>query len=132
MRASRPGRAPVAVLGRCLGAATGAASALVLGWTPANAVDVNRMPPPPATPVEHHDPDPHTCNSERLLQAWSQQLQPFSDQPAAVLERLKLVQRDMAVVTLNRCIQRGLLSREQARQLAIRMGLEPQSPSQRP
>ena len=99
MRASRPGRAPVGVLGRCLGAATGAASALVLGWTPAIAVDVNRMPPPPATPVEHHDPDPHTCNSERLLQAWSQQLQPYSDQPAAVLERLKLVQRDMAVVT---------------------------------
>lgn len=132
MRASRPGRAPVGVLGRCLGAATGAAGSVVFGWTTAFAVDVNRMPPPPASPVEHHDPDPRTCNSKQLLQAWSQQLQPYSDQPAAVLERLKLVQRDMAVVTLNRCIQRGLLSREQARQLAIRMGLEPQAPSQRP
>jgi len=109
-----------------------ALGAVLLGPVAVMAVDVNRMPPPPATPVEHHDPDPLTCNSEHLFQAWSQQLQAYSDQPAAVLERLKLVQRDMAVVTLNRCIQRGLLSREQARQLAIRMGLEPQSPSQRP
>lgn len=118
----------------------------------ARAVDTNRMPPPPASPVERHDPDLQTCTSENLLRAWNQQLQAYSDQPAAVLDRLKLVQRDMAIVTLNRCIQRGLLSRGDARQLAIQMGLEtgtpaptappgqtpagstadPQAPSQRP
>ena len=124
----------------------------ILGLLSARAVDTNRMPPPPASPVERHDPDLKTCTSENLLRAWNQQLQAYTDQPAAVLERLRLVQRDMAIVTLNRCIQRGLLSRGDARQLAIQMGLdtgspapttpagqtpagstaEPQAPSQRP
>ena len=71
-----------------------------------------------------------------MLAAWQRQLEPFRDQPAAVQERLRLVQRDMATLSLNRCIQRGLLSRDQARALAIQMGLESpsasQAPSQRP
>ena len=95
----------------------------------AKAVDVNRMPPPPASPVERHDPDLRTCTSDNLLQAWQQQLQAYSDQPRAVLERLRLVQRDLAIVTINRCIQRGLLSRGDARQLAIQMGLETGTPT---
>jgi hypothetical protein len=95
----------------------------------AKAVDVNRMPPPPASPVERHDPDLRTCTSDNLLQAWQQQLQAYSDPPRAVLERLRLVQRDLAIVTINRCIQRGLLSRGDARQLAIQMGLETGTPT---
>ncbi|MFM7652373.1 MAG: hypothetical protein ACKO5M_05535 [Vulcanococcus sp.] len=102
------------------------------------AVDPQRRPAPPASPVERHDPDPLTCQPEAMLAAWSRQLEPFRDQPAAVQERLREVQREMGILSLNRCIQRGLLSRDQARALAIRMGLEPaadragQSPSQRP
>jgi hypothetical protein len=79
--------------------------------------------------VERHDPDLRTCTSDNLLQAWQQQLQAYSDQPRAVLERLRLVQRDLAIVTINRCIQRGLLSRGDARQLAIQMGLETGTPT---
>jgi hypothetical protein len=106
------------------------------------AVDPERRPAPPASPVERHDPDPLTCQPEAMLAAWDRQLAPFRDQPAAVQERLRTVQREMGTLSLNRCIQRGLLSREQARGLAIRMGLESQgappvepaaqSPSQRP
>ena len=112
---------------------------MLLAWAcpaPSLAVDPQRMPAPPASPVEHHDPDSLTCQPEAMLAAWERQLEPFRDQPAAVQERLKLVQRDLGILSLNRCIQRGLLSREQARALAIRMGLEspgsPQAPSQRP
>ena len=109
---------------------------LSLGAGTALAVDPQRMPAAPASPVERHDPDPHTCQPEAMLAAWTLQLQPFSDQPPAVQERLRLVQRDMGILSLNRCIQRGLLSREQARALAVQMGLEPaggsQAPSQRP
>lgn len=100
-----------------------------IGALSAKAVDANRMPPPPASPVERHDPDLRTCTSDNLLQAWQQQLQAYSDQPRAVLERLRLVQRDLAIVTINRCIQRGLLSRGDARQLAIQMGLETGTPT---
>ena len=101
------------------------------------AVHATPMPPPPASPVARHEPALRTCTSDNLLQTWKQQLQAYSDQPPAVLERLRLVQRDLAIVTINRCIQRGLLSRGDARQLAIQMGLETgtpeaQAPSQRP
>lgn len=100
------------------------------------APDPRRMPAPPASPVEHHDPDLQTCQPQALLQAWSLQLQGYLDQPEAVLQRLRALQRDMATASLNRCIQRGLLSKTDARQLAQQMGLdggaEPQSSSQRP
>ncbi|MFM8258867.1 MAG: hypothetical protein ACKOCA_11315 [Vulcanococcus sp.] len=100
------------------------------------APDPSRMPPPPASPVEHHDPDQQTCQPQALLQAWSLQLQAYADQPEAVLNRLRALQRDMATASLNRCIQRGLLSKADARQLAEQMGLSngtaSQSSSQRP
>ena len=82
------------------------------------------MPPPPTSPVVHHDPDPQTCQPQALLQAWQQQLAGYADQPEAVLQRLRALQRDMATASLNRCIQRGLLSKADARQLALQMGLE--------
>jgi hypothetical protein len=93
----------------------------------AKGVTPERMPAPPASPLEHHDPDATTCNSDRILAAWSQQLQAYADQPPAVLERLQAVQRDLATLSLNRCIQRGFLSRDAARALAVQMGLEPAS-----
>lgn len=88
------------------------------------------MPPPPASSVEHHDPDQQTCQPQALLQAWSPQLQAYADQPEAVLNRLRALQRDMATASLNRCIQRGLLSKADARQLAEQMGLRNGTPSQ--
>lgn len=96
-----------------------------------------RMPPAPASPVEHHDPDRLTCRPQALLQAWTLQLQGYGDQPEPVLQRLRALQRDMTTASLNRCIQRGLLSKAEAKQLARKMGLEGdggerQSSSQRP
>jgi hypothetical protein len=89
-----------------------------------SAPDPRRMPPAPASPVEHLDPDQQTCQPQALLQAWQQQLAGYADQPEAVLQRLRALQRDMATASLNRCIQRGLLSKADARQLALQMGLE--------
>lgn len=106
---------------------TGTAALVVAAAAGLNAQaapDPSRMPPPPASPVEHHDPDQHTCQPQALLQAWSLQLQAYSDQPDAVLQRLRSLQRDMATASLNRCIERGLLSKADARQLAQQMGLE--------
>jgi len=88
------------------------------------AADPRRMPPPPASPVEHHDPDQQTCQPQALLQAWSLQLRGYADQPEAVLQKLRALQRELATASLNRCIQRGLLSQAEARQLAQQMGLE--------
>ena len=109
---------------------------LLLGTLPSLAADPARMPAPPASPVERHDPDPLTCQPDAMLAAWQRQLEPFRAQPPAVQERLRLVQREMGILSLNRCIQRGLLSRDQARAVAIQMGLESprgdQAPSQRP
>lgn len=108
------------------------------GGRVAAAVDPSRMPPPPASPQERHDPDLQTCNPDWMLAAWQRQLQGYADQPAPVLERLRQLQRQMATQSLNRCIERGLISRAEARRLAAAMGLGPgqgdglQSPSQRP
>ena len=97
------------------------------------APDPRRMPPPPSAPVEHHDPDLQTCQPQTLLQAWQLQLSGYADQPEAVLQRLRALQRDMAIASLNHCIQRGLLSKADARQLAAQMGLEAEAASgQRP
>jgi len=105
--------------------AAGLAAVLAIGHAGTQAApDPRRMPAAPASPVEHHDPDLQTCQPQVLLKAWSLQLQAYGDQPEVVLQRLRTLQRDMATETLNRCIQRGLLSRADARQLAQQMGLE--------
>jgi hypothetical protein len=109
----------------------------LLASAPGLAMTADRMPGPPASPVERHDPDPLTCQPEAMLAAWQRQLEPFRDQAPAVQQRLRELQRELAIGSLNRCIERGLLSRSQARELAVRMGLEPvnagdQAPSQRP
>ncbi len=84
----------------------------------------SKMPPLPASPVQTFQPDLATCQPEQLLRGYRQQLAAYADQPPAVVEQLKLLQRDMAVASINRCISKGLLSKEQASQLATSMGIE--------
>ncbi len=112
-------RLPVAAPALAFATATG------LSWAGAGAARVNsKMPPPPASPVQTFQPDLATCQPEQLLRGYRQQLAAYADQPPAVVERLKLVQRDMAVGSLNRCISKGLLSKQQASQLAAAMGID--------
>ncbi|MEY4297483.1 MAG: hypothetical protein RLZZ423_662 [Cyanobacteriota bacterium] len=130
------GRAPLLDTLLMAGLQLGGLQLLASG--PGLAMTPDRMPAPPASPVERHDPDPLTCQPDAMVAAWQRQLEPFRDQPPAVQQRLRELQRELAIGSLNRCIERGLLSRSQARELAVRMGLEAanatadQAPSQRP
>ena len=65
--------------------------------------------------------------------AASAEAQPVDGLNQAVLQRLRALQRDMAIASLNHCIERGLLSKADARQLAAQMGLQAEAASgQRP
>ncbi len=86
--------------------------------------EADRRPDPPASRVERFDPDASTCRPENLLRGYRNQLAQFADQPAAAQAQLRRLQRDLAVGSINGCIQRGLLSKEQARTLAASMGID--------
>ncbi|WP_411867955.1 hypothetical protein [Vulcanococcus limneticus] len=86
--------------------------------------EADRRPAPPASRVERFDPDASTCQPENLLRGYRNQLTQFADQPPAAQAQLRRLQRDLAVGSINRCIQRGLLSKQQARTLAASMGID--------
>lgn len=75
---------------------------------------------PPARPT-HYDPDPITCQPDVIRSGFERQLQPFADQSPAVLQRLRQVQVELTAASLRRCVERGLLSREQASALAAEL-----------
>jgi hypothetical protein len=77
-----------------------------------------QQPDPPASRPTLYDADRTTCNPETIRSAFQQQLQPYADQSAAVLARLRQVQIDMTRRTLSRCVTRELLTPRQADQLA--------------
>jgi len=117
---------PAMTVGRIAGASPVLAIALATGlsWPGADVARANsKMPPLPASPVQTFQPDLATCQPEHLLRGYRQQLAAYADQPPAVVDRLKLLQRDMAVASINRCISKGLLSKQQASQLAASMGI---------
>lgn len=76
-----------------------------------------QQPDLPASRPSLYDPDRTTCEPERIRSAFQQQLQPFADQSEAVLTRLRQVQLDMTRRTLKRCVERDLLTPQQAVQL---------------
>ena len=118
---------PASPVRRVLVAAPALAFALATGLSGPGAGVAranSKMPPLPASPVQTFQPDLATCQPENLLRGYRQQLAAYADQPPAVVDRLKLLQRDMAVASINRCISKGLLSKQQASQLAASMGIE--------
>ena len=93
------------------------ASALVVCFTPMpGAIAASKPPLPPARPV-HYDPDPDICQPAALQKSFQLQLLPWADQPPAVQARLRQVQLEMLQATLQRCISKGLLSPDAARNL---------------
>ena len=82
-------------------------------------------PPPPQSPQEHRDADPVTCRSDSIRRNYQAQLIPWQDQPPAVLAQLRNLQAEMAIATLRRCVQRGLMPRQEALQLARELELVP-------
>ncbi|MEB3265039.1 MAG: hypothetical protein VKN13_00310 [Cyanobacteriota bacterium] len=93
--------------------------ALMLGPHGARAEIVR---PQPSGRQEQFDPDAASCRPEALSAGFQQQLAPFADQPPAVLERLRALQAELAERSLERCLQRGLLTAKEAEALRRQFG----------
>lgn len=78
---------------------------------------------PPPTRVERFNPDQQACQPQRLKASFASQLQPWADQPEAVLVQLRRVQLDMTRATLQRCVSKGLMQSAEASQLERELGL---------
>lgn len=87
-----------------------------------------RQPDPPASLPTTYDPDRTTCDVERIRTAFQQQLRPYADQSEVVLARLRTLQLEMTRSSLNRCVARDLLTRQQADQLARELAASPIRP----
>lgn len=112
---------------RTIGSAARAALALglvplALGGTPAVLAQPNR-PPLPSSRVQEFNSDEGTCRPEAITTAYRQHLQPWAEQPPQVLERLRQLQLEMTTASLQRCVQKGLLSAEQAAAIDRQLGL---------
>jgi hypothetical protein len=84
----------------------------------------------PKAPTEQYEPDQQTCTPERQLAAFNHALAPYADQPPAVLEQLRVLQRQLGARSLRSCLERGLLSPDQVERLVETMGLA--APAQAP
>ena len=82
---------------------------------------------PPSRPTLY-DPDRTTCDMELIRTAFQQQLQPYADQSPAVLARLRELQLEMTRRSLKRCVERELLTAQQADQLARELAASPIRP----
>lgn len=78
------------------------------------AASAESLRPQASGRTERFDPDAGSCRPKALSAGYHQQLAPFADQPAAVLERLRALQAELAEASLQRCLERGLLSPEEA------------------
>lgn len=87
-----------------------------------------RQPEPLPSRPTRYDPDRTTCDVERIRSAFQQQLQPYADQSAAVLTRLRELQLEMTRRSLKRCVVRELLTPQQADQLAEELAASPIRP----
>lgn len=70
-----------------------------------------------------------TCTPQAITGAYRNHLKPWADQPEPVLARLRLLQIEMTRTTLSRCVEQGLLSPEQVRQVEASLGLPPTPPA---
>jgi hypothetical protein len=87
------------------------------------AVPSDGIGTPLPTRVERFDPDPEVCRPQAIRDSFARQLQPWSDQPPAVLERLRQLQLEMTRNTLRRCVSRGLMEPAEATRLEQQLGL---------
>ncbi len=87
-------------------------------------------PPPPPPHQKIYDPDPEICKTSALQSTFQQQLLPWADQPATVQARLRELQLEMLRATLKRCVDKGLMSTEQATAIARELGQAGANPIQ--
>jgi len=94
----------------------------VLGPAVSRADEPER-PALPKSRVQYFDSDPTACKPENIKSAFQAHLQPWADQSPEVLARLRLLQNDMTLASLRRCVNKGLLTREQGLVLFKELGL---------
>jgi hypothetical protein len=99
-------------------------------WSP--PLGARTMAPPPKTPVKIYQPDDDTCQPERLLKAYQNQLRQFADQPPQVLQRLRQMQLDLGEASLKRCANENRISREEADRIWRELQRQPLPGSQPP
>lgn len=87
-----------------------------------------KQPTTPASRPTLYDPDLSTCDPQWIRAIFHHQLQPFVDQGEAVLAQLRKIQLEMTTKTLSRCVDRQLLSQEQAAQLSREFAESPTRP----
>lgn len=88
------------------------------------AVPAGGISTPQPTRVERFNPDQQVCQPMAIKDGFARQLQPWADQPPAVLEQLRRVQSEMTRATLQRCVSKGLLQPAEASQLERELGLQ--------
>jgi len=95
---------------------------------PALAVPADGLDIPQPTRVERFNPDQQACLPQAIRTGFANQLLPFADQPPAVLDQLRRVQREMTRASLARCVAKGLLPPDEAGQLERELGLQAADP----
>lgn len=95
----------------------GAAAALLHGVPASLALPSDGIDVPQPTRVERFNPDQQVCQPQAIKTAFARHLQPWADQPPAVLEQLRRLQLEMTRATLQRCVSKGLLQPAEASQL---------------
>lgn len=97
----------------------------VLQTAPASlAVPASGIEVPQPTRVERFNPDQEVCRSQAIRAGFARNLQPWADQPPAVLEQLRRMQLEMTRATLQRCVSKGLMLPAEASQLERELGLQ--------
>jgi len=106
----------------------GLALAVLLPLSPARSIPSDGIETPLPTRVDRFNPDLQVCTPEAIRRGYVSQMQPWADQPPAVVARLREVQLEMTRSTLRRCVSKGLMDRAQAEQLFAQLISQPSSP----
>ena len=76
-----------------------------------------------------YEPNRASCTLQAITGAFRNHLKPWADQPEPVLARLRVLQVEMTRTSLTRCLEQGLLTADQVRQVETSLGLPSSSPS---
>ena len=76
-----------------------------------------------------YEPNRASCTPQAISGAYRNHLTPWADQPEPVLARLRVLQAEMTRTSLSRCLEQGLLTAEQVRQVESSLGLSPPAPT---
>ena len=97
---------------------------VVAAAAPALRAEPDR-PDSPRSRVRIYDADPLTCRPAVIEGAFRSHMAPWTDQPEAVQQRLRILQGELTRSTLERCRQKGLMTVEQVKEVETRLGLNP-------